>query len=132
MEIMENLQKYGWMERRAVALDIRNIPLKSGLRQFRNTKVKEQTDGMQIVCCLEQMIIQLYAGLEMKMVQQEKIPGQNLMWIHKRVQQIAMLKVVLQLGLRMEISGPFRKQMLVSHQDGSGEHRKTLQKRWKN
>ena len=33
---------------------------------------------------------------------------------------------------KMETSGPFRKQMLVLLLVGSGEHRKTLQKRWKN
>ena len=40
MEIMVNSWKYGWMEQKVVDLDIRNILLKSGLIQFRNTKAK--------------------------------------------------------------------------------------------
>ena len=87
---------------------------------------------MLTVCCLEQMLIQQYVGSEMRMVLQVRILGRNLPWMSKRVQLIVTLKAVLQLDLRMEISGPFQKQMLVLHQDGSGELKRIHQRQWMN
>ena len=88
--------------------------------------------GMPIVCYLERTLIQQYVGLAMRMVLQVRILGRNLLWMSRRGRLIATLKVVLQLDLRMEISGPFQKRMLVLHQDGSGELKRIHQKQWMN
>ncbi len=87
---------------------------------------------MQTVCYLGQKRILQCAGLETNWGLPEKTPGQNPQWIKKRIRLTAISREMRQLVLKMETSGPFRKQMLVLLLVGSGEQKRIHQRQWTN